>query len=122
MTDLPVVVDVLLIAGALATALGAIAAIAVKALRAVRTIDEHFRRRETDRIEQAASRIVDQAAKALGGRLDGLAAMVEQIDRRHRDDDRRRAVELADWELWRAGVDSRLDLLDDGVRARSQGR
>jgi hypothetical protein len=122
MTDLPLVVDVLLIAGALASALAAIATIAVKALRAVRTIDEHFRRRETDRIEQAASRIVDQAANALGGRLDALAAMVEGIDRRSREDERRRAVALADWELWRAGVDSRLDLVDDELRARSQSR
>lgn len=122
MRDLPLVVDVLLVAGALSTALGAIAAIGVKALRAVRNIDEHFRRRETDRIEQAASRIVEQAAQALGGRLDQLAATVDAIDRRQRDDDRRRSAELASWEMWRAGVDGRLDLLDEECRRRSQSR
>lgn len=116
MTDLPVVVDVLLVAGALATALAAITATAVKAFRAVRSIDEHFRRRETDRIEDAAGRLIDRATAAFGRQLSELGDRIESIDRRSREDDDRRSRALGEWELWRAGVDYRLDLLDAGRR------
>lgn len=116
MSDLPLAVDVVLVAGAVATALSGLAVLGVKTFRAARAVDEHFRRRESERIEQAAGRLIDKAASALGSQLTELGDRIEGLDRRWREDNATRARQVGEWELWRAGVDSRLDMLDAGRR------
>lgn len=121
--DLPQLVRLALVAAALVGALGAVAAGTVKVYKVVRAVDEHFKSRESDRIEAAASRLIDQAAGVIGNRLDGLADQI-RADRQQRLEDRRQGTELvAEWEMWRAGIDARLDQLEEHRRtARLAGR
>lgn len=97
---------------AIVTALGVIAAGATKAYKVIRAVDERFKTREVDRIARVAGGLIDQAARQFGSRLDVLAGEI-RTDRDQRAEDRQRGSAIVgEWELWRAGVDGRLDLLE----------
>lgn len=105
---------------AIVTALGVIAAGATKAYKVIRAIDERFKTREVDRIARVAGGLIDQAARQFGSRLDALGDEI-RTDREQRADDRERGSRIVgEWEVWRAGVDSRLDLLETRPRLESR--
>lgn len=98
---------------AIVTALGIIAAGAVRLYRVLKGISDRFKTREVERIARIASGLIDQAASQLGGRLDDLAGEI-RADREQRAEDRRQGSAIVgEWELWRAGADARLDMHSD---------